>query len=352
MKSRLGEWGKIPLPDDEPFRGEWNDYICHQFHRNLTEDWIVKAYQRAAQTGMKSGHTTIHTMIGDAGNNPLHYQLIAELKEDFPLDFILYPQIFDVGIALKLKATRVGGCILADGSFGSHTAALTRPYHDDRSNYGRLYKSDDEWERFVQDAHNNGLQVAVHCIGDAAIKQILSAYVKAERGNWQGMRHQIIHSELIEDDAVLELMSRYRIAAVMQPMFDRLWGGENGFYASLLGRERVLKCNRFRSLLSAGVLVTGGSDWYITPLDALAGIDAAVNHRNAMERLEPYQAVKLYTSNAARLIGYEERSGELVAGKQADLVCLEENPLESNSIATIRVNKTVKRGKVIYSHEF
>jgi predicted amidohydrolase YtcJ len=351
LKQMIEEWGNITLPGNEPYRGKWNDYVCHQFHRNISEDWVVKAYKRGATIGIKSGHTTIHSMIGDAASDPLHYQLIAEMKGEFALDLILYPQIFDVNRALQLKSHRVGGCILADGSFGSHTAALTRPYCNDKNNSGRLYKSDDEWDEFITMAHNSGLQVAVHCIGDAAIKQILRAYIKAERGNRQNLRHQIIHCELIEDDEVIDLMSEYSIAAVMQPAFDRLWGGENGFYAALLGRDRALNCNRFRSLVRGGVLVTGGSDWYITDLDALAGIDAAVNHHNEKERLEPYEAIKLYTSNAARLTGEEDRFGELVAGKQADLVCLSENPLESENIAAIGIKKVVKCGRILYSND-
>src|SRR5690554_3962982 len=190
-------WGDVALRGDGAFGGKWNDDVCRQCDRNISEDWGVKADMRGGTIGIKSGPTTIHSMIGDAASDPLHYQLIAEMKGEFALDLILYPQIFDVNRALQLKSHRVGGCILADGSFGSHTAALTRPYCNDKNNSGRLYKSDDEWDEFITMAHNSGLQVAVHCIGDAAIKQILRAYIKAERGNRQNLRHQIIHCELI-----------------------------------------------------------------------------------------------------------------------------------------------------------
>lgn len=346
-KTIIEKWGNIPLPPAEPYRGNWNDYICHWFHKTISQEWILKAYNEASRLAVKNGHTTIHTMIGDAKDDPLHYEILNEMKHTFSVEYLLYPQILDVPASLKLGADRIGGCILADGSFGSRTAALSKPYVNGKNQKGSLYKRDQEWEDFIIEAHNAGLQIGVHCIGDAAIKQVLNAYVKAHKHHSSAVRHQIIHAELITDQEVIELLSQFRIATVMQPAFDSLWGGADGFYASLIGSERALSCNRFRSLCSAGVLVTGSSDWYVTELSALKGIEAAVNHHNRAERLEPYQAVELYTKNAALLTGDENRFGTLEAGKQADLVVLGDNPLESEEIGAIPIRQVFKKGKPV-----
>jgi hypothetical protein len=350
LKTNLNELNR---KEEGAFRGDLNDFICHWFHQNLTEEWILRAYQKGAERAVKTGHTTIHTMIGDAKKNPLHYSFLQEMikKEQFPVDFILYPQILDVQKALELNAGRIGGCILADGSFGSGTAALTEAYLNDPENKGFLYKTDEEWETFIFEAHNNNLQIGVHCIGDAAIRQILTHYVRAQRQNPKDLRHQIIHSELITNDEIIGLMSEYGVAAVMQPVFDQLWGGAKGFYSTLLGSERALQCNRLHSLVQAGVLVTGSSDWYVTALDALQGVQAAVNLHNPVERLTPYQAMELYTKNAAVLSGDEKRIGTLSQGKEADFVCLAGNPLEEKNISCIPVLEVFKRGKAVYRRD-
>jgi predicted amidohydrolase YtcJ len=332
------------------YKAEKNDQICHWFHKNIGEEGILKAFAKAAELGVSKGHTNIHTMVGDASLDPLYYEIIDRHKGEYPVDFVLYPQIFDVKRALDLGAERIGGCILVDGSFGSGTAAVNEPYHNNRENSGILYKRDEEWYQFVKEAHDNGLSVAVHAIGDRAITQIVNIYSRVQQENPKQIRHQVIHNELITNDEVIGKMAKYDIAAVMQPEFDRLWGGSQGYYAEVLGKKRAENCNRLQSLVSAGVLVAGSSDWYITDLNALMGISSAVNLHNFRERLDPYQAMELYTSKAALLINREKREGKLVSGMVADFVCLDSDVMTSSDIAQISVIKVFKKGREVFSH--
>ena len=265
--------------------------------------------------------------------------------DEFPVEYILYPQTTDVDIALEIGSPRVGGCILADGSFGSHTAALLEPYTDQPDNFGCLYHSDEFWEKFIRKAHDSDLQIAIHCIGDAAISQILKFYEKVQMEQPKDLRHEIIHNELTSDE-ILDRIAQARVSAVMQPMFDRLWGGENALYETRLGKERTSRTNRLASIYNRGILLTGSSDWYITEMNALKGIDAAVRIHNENERLTPYQAVELYTKNAARLSFDEDRLGTIEIGKQADMVCLNEDIFSSKSIADIEINFVIKKGKI------
>jgi predicted amidohydrolase YtcJ len=138
------------------------------------------------------------------------------------------------------------------------------------------------------------------------------------------------------------------ISIPCQPVFDKLWGGTEGLYASVLGKERALSCNRFRSIKDRDILLTGGSDWYISDLNVLAGIDAAVNMHNTDESITPYEALELYTCEAAKLSFDEARIGKIVEGFDADMVCLDGNPLQSGNIGSINVKKVIKKGKVVY----
>jgi predicted amidohydrolase YtcJ len=328
------------------FTKEENDFIAHFFHQNLNEEGLIEAYKNTVDIGIQNGLTSIHTMVGDANQNPLHYEWIRDNLNKFDLEFILYPQILNIKTALDLGSRRIGGCILADGSFGSHTAGLKMPYSDQDTHNGELYQSDEFWINFVKKAHNNNLQVGVHAIGDAAIEQILRAYEIAQNENPKDLRHQIIHCELISDKQI-ERMAKANISAVMQPMFDRLWGGENGLYHRVLGMNRTLRTTRLKSINDAKILLSGGSDFYITELNPIKGIDAAENIHNINESLQRKDAIKIFTSNAAKVSHDETRIGSLKLGLQADFLILENNPFKIPKFTDLRICSVYKKGKKI-----
>lgn len=298
----------------EILRGKDNDKAVHYFHGRLSSDTILSAYQAAAKIALQGGFSGLHTMIGDADYNIGHYELIRDNLSSFPITFTLYPQSFNLRAALDVGATRIGGCILADGAIGSQTAALNEPYLNSRSR-GVLYQSDIFWQDFIAAASEHDLQVAIHVIGDRAIRQINDIYLNNPRT--AALRHQLIHCEITNDSLVSEIATS-GAAAVMQPNFDLLWGGENGFYVRKLGLDRYLQMNRFASLTKAGVKVCGGSDWYITTLDAALSIRAAMQHKNPSESLSHSEAIAIYTTNAAWLSREENTRGRLAEGYVAD----------------------------------
>ena len=339
------EWEE---PLQQPFTGHlnrrWNDTAANWFHKNLSDESILEVYHNAAKIGIKHGLTGIHTMVGNGRKDPEHFQLIKDNLDNFELDFVLYPQIYDVDIALSLGSKRIGGCVIADGSFGSHTAALKEPYFDQPDCYGNLYHDNNFWENMIFKAHENNLQVCVHCIGDAAIDQILTIYEIAEKRDPKNLKHQIIHNELTSDE-ILDRIRDAGVSVAMQPMFDRLWAGKNGLYENVLGVERTKKTNRLRSIYRRGILLAGGSDWYITDLDPLQGIDAATRIHNPEERLTVYQAIEIYTKNAAKICGDEDLYGTLEVGKRANFVCLDEDLFETVSIKNVNVRKVYINGE-------
>jgi predicted amidohydrolase YtcJ len=308
----------------------------------VDNETILRAYQKAEEIAVRNGVTTVHTMLGDAEYDYLHYEFIMERLSNFKIDFLFYPQMFDVEKALSVNSTRIGGCILADGSFGSRTAAVFERYADDPGN-GILYQTDEFWQRFVGNAHEKNLQVGVHCLGDRAVDQIFRAYRKAEKEAKKDMRHQLIHCELI-DDSILPEIAENNIACVMQPMFDKLWGGPEQFYAKALGVERAMKTNRFKTMISNGIKIVGSSDWYITPLAPLQGIEALVNHHNPDEKVSIPEAVKIYTENAAWLIHQEDSLGKIKKGYKADFTCLDQDLLNQDKLNTIKSTGVVKNG--------
>jgi len=327
----------------------WNDLTANWFHENLNEEGILSAYHKASDLALKSGHTTIHTMIGNGYSDPEHFEFIHGNLKLFGVDFVLYPQITDVDAALKMNSPRIGGCILADGSIGSHTAALLKPYSDKTKIKGELYQTNKFWESFISKAHKFNLQIAIHAIGDAAISQILKIFNSSQKKEFKNLRHQIIHNELTSDE-MLDMMASNRISAVMQPMFDRLWANPDGLYEQRLGEKRIKITNRFRSILARKIHLTGSSDWYVTKLDAIAGIHAATQTHNRDESVTTYEAVKMYTSSAAKLSFDENKIGKIEKNMQADLVILDNDIFEIDKINNIKVKGVVKAGNLQWNN--
>jgi predicted amidohydrolase YtcJ len=267
------------------------------------------------------------------------------------LRIVLYYQTMEIAKVIELGLPRIGGCILLDGDVGPHTAALSEPYADDPGCYGTLYYQDDVVNQFTLAAHKEGLQIAFHAVGDAAVEQALNAYENAlEQVPREDHRHRIEHCEVIRESQITRA-SKLGIALAIQPPFNHFWP-HTGYYRTL-GEERAWKADPVRSLIRPNLLVAGGSDSTVTPLGPLIGVHAAVNHSNPAERISAFEAMKLYTINAARIAFQEDDRGSLEVGKLGDLVVLAENPFEVDQrrIKEIKVEMTVIGGNILYPSE-
>ena len=101
-------------------------------------------------------------------------------------------------------------------------------------------------------------------------------------------------------------------------------------------------------MLSSGLLVAGGSDSHVSPMDPLLCVHSAVNHPNLAQRISALEALRLFTTNAARAAFQETDIGGLAPGRFADLVVLAEDPLVASPerLKDIRVLMTVVGGHI------
>lgn len=107
-----------------------------------------------------------------------------------------------------------------DGSLGARTAWLIDDYSDDPGNRGlRIYDDPKELNDLVQMAHDDGMSVAIHCIGDAAAEQAVSAIENAMKNNPNMKnRHGIVHAQILNED-LIERIQKSNIIAYIQPIF-------------------------------------------------------------------------------------------------------------------------------------
>ncbi|RIK16641.1 MAG: amidohydrolase [Acidobacteria bacterium] len=214
----------------------------------------------------------------------------------------------------------LAGDLCADGSFGSLTAHLGQPYAgtDER---GYAYLSVEQVRDHVVACTRAGVQAGAHVIGDAALRTMADGFRAAAEivgvEALRAVRHRWEHVELPDAD-VLATMADLGIWASVQPMFDALWGGADGMYATRLGRERALAAVPLRSMVDAGVRVALGSDSPVTPMGPWAAVRAAVRHHNPDQRLTVAEAVAAHTRAGYELAGLP--GGELRVDGPATLV--------------------------------
>jgi len=231
----------------------------------------------------------------------------------------------------------------------SHTAALHEPYADNPSSSGVLYFTDEKLREFVLEAHKNGLQIAMHAIGDRAVDQLLDAYENAlNKHPRKDHRHRIEHIEVPTADEV-KRCKELGIVLSIQPAFVYYWDMKN-FYEARLGIQRAHRIHPYRFFLSEGILIGGGSDAPVTPIDPIIGIHAAVNHLIPSHSINVLEALRLFTIDAAKLAFQEKTVGSIEEGKLADIVVLSENPMtvKRERLKEIKVEATVKNGQVTY----
>ncbi|HKI80272.1 MAG TPA: amidohydrolase family protein, partial [Pseudodesulfovibrio sp.] len=160
-------------------------------------------------------------------------------------------------------------------------------------------------------------------------------------------RHRIEHCEIPTRDQV-QRMGRAGILAGMQPAFIHYLVDMED-YEKRFGWERLRWMHPYRTMLDAGVIMTGGSDCPVTPHGPLVGIQTAVLHPIEEERLTPKEAIRMFTIDAAYSAFDETERGSIEPGKIADLVILSADPTEvpPESIREIKIVKTIVEGKPV-----
>jgi predicted amidohydrolase YtcJ len=317
--------------------------------RSLGQEAKSAADERAATIALRNGITTAHNVIiTDEPFEQLqeHYRRDASL----PLRVLSKSCSTDVRKVKRLGRRLFGGDIFVDGSIGSRTAAVSRQYRDVPGD-GTLYLGHETLYELFDEAAEARLSLGVHAIGDRAIEAAVAAWeaVIARRGRLDDVRPSIDHFEIASADQI-QRAARCGILLSMQPAFDYLWGGTEGMYAQRFGVAGALEMNAFGSAKGAGCTVCGGSDSPVTPFSALLGVHALVNHHVAEQRFTIDEALRAYTTDAAKLSFDEGRRGVLAPGFDADFVLLEK-PLGSippEEIKDARVLMTVIAGEIRY----
>lgn len=301
--------------------------------------------QLVLKEAARVGLTGIHCLEGYGEHRRHDFELIMEL-DGKGCDLTLYAREETPELAAELGLTRFGGCWCVDGAIGAHSAAVSAPYADCEGDHccGELYFDHAALSAWIERGLARGMQVCNHAIGDRAIDQILDVYEElGTRYDLAPLRCRIDHF-VLGNEAQAKRAASLGLCCAMQPAFDAAWGGADGGYAKRLGSERALQSNPVGMAVRSGFRIAGSSDAYITPLDPLGGIRAAMYHHNPELRVDFDTAVRLFTEDAAYLAHHEDSRGMIANGYQADFTVVDGD----REMKDAKVSTTIKEGAIVF----
>ena len=322
------------------------------------------------------GITTIHTYAAKIWqyNEDINIYKNFEKEGKLPLRVtVCIDELFEPEILTKEKLNnpyrkvQLGAYkIFSDGSMGSRSAALKKPYSDDPQNSGFMLFTQEELNNKILTGYEHGLQPAIHAIGDRALDMTLAAIeytlkTTKEKGmtdeeQKNRLPFRIIHVQMIDDD-LLERMKKLPLVLDIQPIFlctDLHWIEDR------IGKERLKGSFALKTMEKAGLIQTGGSDCPVETYEPLKGIYAAVTRQDmegyptegflSEERLSVYEALCMYTKNVPYATGQESVLGTLEIGKFADLTVLEKNlfKIDKKEIKDVKVEQTYVAGNCVF----
>lgn len=327
-----------------------NSHARKFFFDKMTREQRETAIRHTAQIAVEMGVTTIHAMEGGDLSSDEDIPVFLAIMADLPVHVVLHWCTTSVEDVLEKGLTIIGTDVLLDGSIGSRTAAFREPYADNLKSSGELYYSDEWLAHYIEAAHRAGLQTGFHAIGQCAITQILNCLEKAlYKYPVDDHRFRIEHFGFPDERDIRRAAALGAVIST-QPAFTYLRGGPTSVYADRVGEERNRRAYPIRELIDAGIVVSGGSDSNVTPINPLLGIHAAVNPPFIQNAITSYEALKLFTIDGAFTAKEEQLRGSLIPGKAGDLTVLDKNPLtiSGDEIKEIGVEMTIFQGKVVY----
>ncbi len=325
---------------------------------------LLRGLAHAARHGV----TSFHNMDG----NPYQLALLAELeaaglltaRAKIPFHFKNFMELDALEIASRMdrdyrsEMVRSGFVkMFVDGVIDSSTAVMLDGYADQPGVDCDPLFTPEHFARVAVEADRRGLQIAVHAIGDGAVRIVLDGFAAAARANGlRDLRHRIEHIELIHPDDIPRFEALGVVASMQPPHAPGMAGLPLEPTVSRIGEARWPYAYAWRTLREAGARLVFGTDWPVSPIDPMLAIEAAVT-RTVWRPGMPSQAQTLeetlasYTRDGAWVERMEGRKGMLKSGMLADAVILD-GDIETtapHAIHAMKVATTICDGRIVHA---
>ena len=310
------------------------------------EPWPSAAVRAKDKDKIAAGlaHCAAHgiTSMVNMDGNRYTCQLLREMKEEgrltarvkVPFHFKPHMDLSELDRASAITADYNDDWLASgfvkmfmDGVVDSRTAYMLQPYPGTDITGEPLFDPE-RFKVICAEIDRRGLQIAVHAIGDGAVRTTIDGYQAAGAANGlRDMRHRIEHIELI-DRADIPRLGALGITASLQPPHPP---GAMDFPMStmetVIDRARWPDAYLWRTLRDQGAALAFASDWPVTDVSVMRGLQAALTRLPyagcADERVSLMDSLHAYTAGGAWAAHMEDVTGKLTVGLAADLVLID-----------------------------
>ncbi len=262
------------------------------------------------------------------------------------------------------KLTVRGIKISQDGALGSRGAALLEPYSDADTDGLLIYK-DEEIYPTIKTALENGIQMAIHAIGDRANRNVLDLFERAFEAAPESERavpaprFRIEHAQIVHLDDI----PRFQELGVIPSMQPSHAIGDLHFAVRRLGQDRMAEAYAWRKFIDQGNFIPGGSDAPVEEGNPMIEYYAAVVRKDTTGfsaagwypeyRMTRAEALKSLTIWGAKAAFMEDQIGSIEPGKYADLVVLDRDLMTEPEarLFDIKVLKTFIGGELVFERD-
>tara|TARA_R110002020_G_scaffold400596_10_gene610939 strand:+ start:43508 stop:45184 length:1677 start_codon:yes stop_codon:yes gene_type:complete len=347
--------GKDPVPPATPAQ------------REMDKDVIERGLHHCAAQGI----TGLHLMDG----NPYQLELLAELEAEGrliirctvpfhmkgtdPLERLTReaPAMRD---RVQTEMVRCGHVkMFIDGVIESGTALMLQPYPGEMGKDGNAGDEVFTQAHFVAcctEADRLGFQIAVHAIGDAAVRRTIDAYEAARDANGaRDSRHRIEHLEVMHLDDIPRLAQLGIVASIQPghaPIGHIFPAGAVGQY---LHPHQISGAYAWQTIRASGARVVFSTDWPVIPVDVMPNIRAAIDPLDlgpewTDQTQSLHDTLASYTRDNAWVEFAENRRGRLAVGMQADVAVMDRDlfALDPAQIVDAKAAATICAGRVTY----
>lgn len=304
----------------------------------------LQAYQELKQEEKLNQHLTLY-LGGNLGSAEL--TPVAELN-----------RLWDSYDLPGHKAVKIG----MGGAIESISEALVDGFADPNNSAVPLVDAA-PFADYISKLDAEGFQVKVHAIGDGTVRATLDGYEATIKANGNNrLRHHIDHASLVHSDDFQRFVDLDVAASIWPPL--------NAPVAyNIEGIKPVLKpetWNRMydnRARQDAGMRLFNHSDAPAAVLWPWFGMEATITRgfpgKPDVPKMGPQHALTLeetiiaHTLNTAWVLRVDDVTGSIEEGKSADFIILNHNlfEIESTEIHNTEVQKTIFKGKEVYSAE-
>jgi predicted amidohydrolase YtcJ len=339
----------LPIPDPEKLEAQ----ILAALEEMATSGFVM-----VHETGANRVTATAYENLANRYRLPVRVSLMLSARDEELMRIWLERGPDTLGgekLFVRLVEARY------DGALDSRGARLLEGYADRPGHFGVGGVEFGFDETLLATMMRGGFQISVHANGDAGNCEVLNfmEWALAATPSAQSLRHRIEHAQVIRPED-FDRFAELGITASVQPTHaveDFAWAEDR------LGPERILGAYAWRTLRRAGVPLVLGSDLPGSKHNIFYGLHAAITRRDEHLRppagwhpeqgLTPEEAIRGYTTWAARASLLELTSGKLVPGGWADITVTDIDPLvvgstDPGKLLEGRILLTVVGGQVAY----